>query len=852
MAFGKSYNKGQDGGISMFHKFIKVSLLPVVATLTIGSFLTNLSSNTYNVSSKQIREKAEKTQFEQPTENYDINVIDSEKSFDATTESFLFSSPVPIDYVSKEGDVNLVNFKYNEGEVSCVLTNFIDNSNVILNFYLDSELIDRCTLYFAESSAGIIYSSAISLDTACRNAGQELNYELADENEEDSTTSVNRANITPCDIGASGTIYGTLRWTDEQGNTHPLIGAKVKATMSMSWWNAETYTNSSGYYVIDYTDIWHLFGGIPMIHIYTESDNVKVHNGGTYEKTYEFSSGSGGEFSYTFSPTKDGDMGKAMMLFQGLKNFSDYAEELNGGVSIEYCNLKYPDGTDGAYYDGNGTIHISAETPKHSFSPESYASWDVLGHEYGHHVQKVFGISANPGGTHYIPGNNIDDQYKSGYSLAVAKDRGQKLSWGEGWPTYWSTVVQSHFTDDLKSIYTVGDTKYTSTNGFDYELDSYGTGRGDADEQAIQRFLFKLCDSKTDANDKFALGEMTLWNSVITNRPVTFSEFIQDLYDDGYNKHNLGILLEQYNVINGIISVTNNQYFDKLPTFSWSTDSGSDNLKFNQFDLYFETPSGYLIEKVSNISASGDSVTYKPTSAIWNKIYNAYGSTFSVYFAARQTYSYTSGNYYSEINTFSKPSSFSSGKAQVKPNEWGFEGRYYFSNEIYDIDSLEEDTNHIRFSTFTRDGLTITTERLRCGYIENSYVNLSPRRKNAGHAYLEMNFNRPVYSILYSVGLWSSSENLDGTATLFIKDAGGNWSKLQDLLSLELKTKEQGHNRYSHYFTNGIYGLRFECTSTATGSRNKGRLSIDDIVFGTKTGTSENEFYITNYGKTSA
>lgn len=89
-----------------------------------------------------------------------------------------------------------------------------------------------------------------------------------------------------------------------------------------------------------------------MIHVYTESDNVKVHNGGTYEKTHEFSSGSGGEFSYTFSPNKDGDMGKAMMIFQGAKNFSNYAEELNGGVPIKYCNIKYPDGTNGAYYDG--------------------------------------------------------------------------------------------------------------------------------------------------------------------------------------------------------------------------------------------------------------------------------------------------------------------------------------------------------------------------------------------------------------------------------------------------------------------------------------------------------------------
>ena len=129
---------------------------------------------------------------------------------------------------------------------------------------------------------------------------------------------------------------------------------------------------------------------------------------------------------------------------------------------------------------------------------------------------------------------------------------------------------------------------------------------------------------------------------------------------------------------------------------------------------------------------------------------------------------------------------------------------------------------------------------------------MSSRRENAGYAYLKMEFNKPVYSLLYSIGLWSNSESLDGTATLFVKDANDNWSKLTDLLSLQLNNKERGLNRYSCYFANGIYGLRFECNSTAIGNRNKGRLSIDDIVFGTKTGVSENNYYVTNYGKTSA
>ena len=837
----------------MFNKLLKFSLIPIVAAFMAGSNLINsIQIEKNNTLCNQTDETLEANRFEGPSNGFNVIPIESESSFTDNVKVFKFSSPIYVDYVTAEGDVKLVNYSVDsENTVLCTLSNFNDCSNIIISFFLNNDLVDKCTLYFTESSENLIYSSAISLDTARRAAGQELEYNLTNDSQNNISTN-NETVIAPNGIGSSGSIYGTFRWTDEQGKNHPLIGAKVRVTMSMSWWSTETYTDLNGYYGVDYTDIWHFFGGLPMVHVYTESDNVKVYNGGTYEKNYEFDSGSGGEYSYTFSPITDGDLGKAMMLFQGAKNFSDHAEYLNGGIPIEFCNFKYPDGASGAYYDGNGTVHISAETPKYSFSPESYASWDVIGHEYGHHVQKVFGISANPGGTHYIPGNNIDDQYNSGYSLAKAKDRGQKLSFGEGWPTYWSTIAQSHFNDDLKSIYTVGDTKYTSTNGFNYELDSYGAGNGDADEQVIQRFLFKLYDAKTDSYDKFALGETTLWNIVVTNKPVTFSEFIQDLYDDGYDKHNLGILLDQYNVVDGNISATNYQYYDKLPTFTWSTTSGSKNLKFNQFDLYFETPSGSLIQKISNISASGNSVSYTPTSTIWKNIYNASGSTFNVYFVARQTYSYVSGNYYSEINAFSKPSMFSSRKVQVKPNEWGFEGRYYFSNEIDNIDSLEDDINNIRFSTFTKNGLTITTERLRCGYIENSYINLSPRREDAGYAYFEMNFSKPIYSVLYTVGLWSSSENLDGTAVLMVKDANGNWSELKDLLSSQLNTKEQGLNRYSNYFPNGIYGLRFECTSTAIGSRNKGRLSIDDIVLGTKSGTSENNYYITNYGKTSA
>lgn len=779
-----------------------------------------------------------------PTGNIgEVKCIDSERSFDTTVEEFVFTSSTLVDEVKYEGDFSLFRYEIYEESVSCLITDFINEGNIKLTFLQESTIVDTCVIYVVKDSSDKFCSSVLSLDTAKRNAGKELNYSLSDTYEQEGD-SENLGPITRA-IGVVGSVSGTLKWKDEQGNDHPLIGAKISVTIAGSWWSGHTYTNQTGYYSISYYDIWYLGSGKPMVHIYTDGESVKVHNGGTYEKKHEFNGSSGDwVYSYTFSPITDGDMGKAMMIFQGGKNFADYAEYMNGGSPISFCNIKYPSGSSGAYYSG-GTIHLSSETPSRPGLPEMYASWDILGHEYGHHVQNVFNISANPGGKHTIPGNNIDDQYSAGYSLSQAKDRGHKLSWGEGWPTYWSTVAQTHFSTDLRSINTVGDTYYTATNGPNYDLDYsyYGSGYGDADEQAIQRILFKLYSSKTDSHDKFALGEYTLWNIIVSNKPHTLYEFIEDLYNNGYNKSDLGLLLSGYRVIASAMTISN-AYFDTRPTFTWSTYMGSNNLRYNQFDLYIENLSGGLIRKISNIGASSSNCSYTISSADWQSIYSSTGNQFVAYFVARQTDYYTSGNYYSEKFFFNKPSTYSNSKIQMKPNEWGFEGRYYFPNEI-------ENDPSVRFSTHAENGLIISTDRLRCGYIENSYINLSPRRAGAGRAYFEMNFNTPVYSFLYSVCLWSSSENLDGLALLQIKDANGNWSILTNLKTdITLTTKEQGLKRYSHYFAGGIYGIKFETTATATGSSNKGRLSIDDIALSTNSGVSNNTYSITTYPKT--
>lgn len=192
-----------------------------------------------------------------------------------------------------------------------------------------------------------------------------------------------------------------------------------------------------------------------------------------------------------------------MIIFQAAKSYADYAKAVNGGTPVGTCGFYYPGDPNKSsnYSDEKVLVTISSAVRDSTSVPHSYSSWDVIGHEYGHYIQHCFDIEANPGGRHGIPSNNIDDQYNTReddgvtrkYTLAESKDRGLKLAWAEGWATYWSTVAQSTFSSDLKTIWTVGDTSYTSYNGLDYDLDSYvGPSYGDADERAVQRILYKL------------------------------------------------------------------------------------------------------------------------------------------------------------------------------------------------------------------------------------------------------------------------------------------------------------------------------------------------------------------------
>ena len=767
-----------------------------------------------------------------------------ETTFGASSHQFIFITRELVTNVVGEGDANLSGFKILNNEISCDVSNILDCGHITLHFFNDRTKIASRTLYFALDSNGNYYSSATSLDVCRRNAGQQLDYELIYDDSNSDSISNNYEDINPASVGVTGSVSGYLYWEDAAGNSHPLIGALVKATISGSWWNATCYTNQTGYYSIRYSNIWYVGSGKPSVHIFTEGANVKVHNGGTYSKSHEFN-GSSGEwtYNYTFSPSQD-DMGKAMMIFQGVKNYSDYACRMNGGNALTFCSVKYPCGNiEGCQYtNSDHTIMVGVDSASSQDYPEIFAAWDVLGHEYGHHVQNYYSLADNPGGDHHIGDlSAIDDQNKFyKYPLQEAKGRGLKLSFAEAWATYWSTIAQKSFSNDLKKIDTVGDTHYTATS-FDYNLDEYSSRScGDADEQPIQRILYKLYSPKIDDYDKFSLGESTMWNLILGNKPHTFSDFMKMMYENGYSKSDLALLLRQYNVVAGPIKIENN-YYDRLPDFSWPTASGCDQLKYNQFDLYFLSSSGNIIKKIENINTSRDTCKYKIDASTWQAIYDAPGTTYKVYYVARQTDYFVSGNYYSETYTFMKPETFSSDKIQIKPSEWGFPARYFNSDEI--ISNTDN-----RYSNYHKNDLWITTDRLRCGYFGNDGITLFPRKEGCGNAYFQMDFNQPIYSFMFGIKMFSNNEMLDGEAVLKTKDYYGNWSTFLDLKKDISLTTNLVRNYY--YFSDGIYGARFETNATAIGAEDRGRISLDDLVFGNQQNVSCNFEYITNYPKT--
>ena len=160
-------------------------------------------------------------------------------------------------------------------------------------------------------------------------------------------------------------------------------------------------------------------------------------------------------------------------------------------------------------------------------------------------------------------------------------------------------------------------------------------------------------------------------------------------------------------------------------------------------------------------------------------------------------------------------------KYVVSQSDYNFEQQYFFEPKT---------------ASHNIDGLFFTTDRLRCGYIEEEYINLSAKRSGAGTAYLEFTFDKKIYQMNTILTFWSAKELFLITDSAYVQymNEDGAWETSFDLLNNNnpLPTDRNNPKSYEFIFAKGTNKIRFYShTDYTNSSRNKGRICIGQTIF---------------------
>lgn len=648
-------------------------------------------------------------------------------------------------------------------------------------------------------------------------------------------------------LNSDNSLQGKIQWIDDSDNSHSANYIKVELWDSdTGLFNpddllATTYTNSSGNYNFTYNNV-DTNGGANgqdiYLKIFTESNNVRVQSSSSNsaykfitDVTVDVSNGDNRNLNFSFN--MDNTFGQAMQIVQAATYSAKYVEYLetnkihqsNPSFVMPLVRVRYPYG-DGAYYNGGSSRLITIPGPlaDDSHGLHGYSSWDVIAHEYGHHVQEVFGISDNPGGAHYINANMADIYVDGDIHLGIpasqqydiAKSKGVRLAWAEGWATYFAISVTKHFINRelaISNILHAGDSIYQANNGPLFNLDSF-TSYGEASELTIFNFLYKLTYQST--GDSIVLPEVLLWQSIVLIKPITLSELVFELYNyEGvyYSYNDFCLLLEKFDLSPNNITVSFGYNQSAPPTIAWNKGGtpGSKYFGNDTFNLYITSKwANHLL--VSKISLTSNSYTFNTEE--WNIIKEeAYGEFYISISGFANNY-YATGKYNSSQYALEKVS-FS-----VLPGEYGFEQQYF-----YNTSKKSHDLANNKF----------TTSRFRTGYIENEYVVLSARKYNAGIANLEYSTGFPIKNISIEMAFWGQNEYLtseDSTATIQYKNNEGSWIDIVNLLEDDILPKDRNSPaEISITFPTNIFNFRIYVQTATIGTNNKGRICVGELKF---------------------
>lgn len=318
--------------------------------------------------------------------------------------------------------------------------------------------------------------------------------------------------------GVNIRVRGLVEWLDENGARHPVYGMTVQVRddeVVDSEGVRELVTDQNG----QYDTGWFIHddglgAGNPDIFVRFRSENgaIDVEDGCFACPTYEndmpvHREFGGGEIIQNFTCDSTGT-GPACSVLTGLTWIAVYASNLNNGQFLDKVRADWPGDTGSSNYNCTPACRINVH-------PDDRWDWDVLHHEYGHHVMNELGFEDSPGGTHAIDGCHAVDRGD--------KDDGMKLAWAEGWPTFFGLAGQQQLNMASLGVPRVGDENYDDTinQTFSYSIEANSggivsnstiNGRGEDNELAVQRVLWDLFDSNNDSRDSVSVSDEWLFD----------------------------------------------------------------------------------------------------------------------------------------------------------------------------------------------------------------------------------------------------------------------------------------------------------------------------------------------------
>ena len=490
-------------------------------------------------------------------------------------------------------------------------------------------------------------------------------------------------------------ITYVIQWKDGGGNIHPLNAAKVEIyddDGSTDELLTTLQTNINGTVQYNFTNVTTGENGGYDLYcvIYAENDYATVvdTNNRVYSQTSTVYSNiaTGQSVTVTVTIQLNYDKCRALQMLQPLVVAREYAVAVLDNYLYD-VKLVYPytpatsNGLKSGYNSEDKTIFIYSAANadgENSKGLASYESWDVITHEYGHHVQYYWGISNSVGGSHVYT-NNLA---VSNFSDTFGKFEGCSLAWGEGWASTFGVIAQHYYEDNHSG--TLTSIRYSTQNTTPYVADAYFDDyggdtalsfetpvvvKGEACEINVMSVLWDLYDDPTTDDDQLYKSYREWWN-LSTGGSTAVIWDMNDFVDNFYNKNTLwqqraylGEILTANGMAPGIrVSDCEAGTETTAPRVVWDKGGNgvvvdSNGIRHNFVNDTFEVVvlnSNYHL--IFRSEVSGDTIFYRFTTSEWNSVQNAYGDVYYVcILGSDNDNTYDTGAYISAPVEFTKP-----------------------------------------------------------------------------------------------------------------------------------------------------------------------------------------------------